>query len=163
MPERIKREYRLARIFSTVGAVFLYLLFIYCLIALVLLAAVLALHHPTTPTRSLFPALALMSHVSTAGAVLFMAEFLRRFRKAGSPFSSRQSLRLSGAAALLVVRTLIDQLVPTFDPIATSAGAVIVPQSGLDLKVIVMIVFLICLAMVVRYGDALKEDSDAFV
>lgn len=46
-------------------------------------------------------------------------------------------------------------------PIVGDAYLIISTTAGPDLKVIVMIVFLICLAMVVRYGDALKEDSDS--
>ncbi|MGQ5425960.1 hypothetical protein ACULPM_02820 [Thermophilibacter sp. ZX-H3] len=162
MPEKIKKEYGYACKISAIGATFLYALFAYCLLALIVLIVALS-SFISESVRYVFPTLALISHVSTTGAVFLLAEFLRRFRKADSPFETKQSFRLSGAALFLAIRTLIDCFVPTFNPISTSSGAVIVPQSGPDLKVVVMVVFLVCLAMVVRYGDALKEDSDAFV
>ena len=49
---------------------------------------------------------------------------------------------------------------------AMAAGFIPVSLSdapGIGILDVTMIVFLICLAMVVRYGGALKKDSDSFI
>lgn len=163
MPERIRREYRIASRFSAVGATLIYALGIYCLFTIVVfLAAFIFNPSGENNIRALWP-IAFASHISITGSVFLLAEFLRHFRDTSSPFNKQQSARLTIAALLLVIRLLIDCIVPTFDSLSVATGITLVPQSGLDLKVVVMVVFLVCLAMVVRYGDALKEDSDAFV
>ena len=48
---------------------------------------------------------------------------------------------------------------PSHQNVLQGAGGL----QGIDLKVVVMVVFLACLAMVVRYGNVLKEDSDSFL
>ena len=42
-------------------------------------------------------------------------------------------------------------------------GAAVTSQADIDLKVIAMIVFLISLSAVIRYGNALKQDSDSIL
>ena len=63
------------------------------------------------------------------------------------------------------MRTILDALNP-IGPYETSVaglGATITSQADVDLKVIAMVVFLISLSVVIRYGDALKQDSDSIL
>lgn len=104
--------------------------------------------------------------LSTTIAIALLGEFLRHFVSDSSPFGKRQSLRLLFAGLLFSLRMFIDCSTheqPYELPVTTSTSfeLILTTTAGPDLKVIVMIVFLICLAMVVRYGDALKEDSDS--
>lgn len=110
--------------------------------------------------------ISIASLASISISILLLAEFLRNFARGVTPFGTAQYCRLLIAAALLVAKTVLDSIVPPFGPVSVDG----IPSTitfdsgaGLDLKVVVMVVFLVCLAMVVRYGDALKEDSDAFV
>lgn len=93
-----------------------------------------------------------------------LAEFLRHFSK-GNPFGSGQSARLFVSGAALALRTILDALNP-IGPYETSVaglGATVTSQADVDLKVIAMVVFLISLSVVIRYGDALKQDSDSIL
>ena len=96
--------------------------------------------------------------------VILMAEFLRHFAK-GNPFGKAQSLRLFLAGVALTIRTLFDGIIPgvLFDASVPELGTAVSSQADIDLKVIAMIVFLIALSLIVRYGDALKQDSDSIL
>lgn len=96
--------------------------------------------------------------------VILMAEFLRHFAK-GNPFGRTQSLRLLLAGLALAVRTFFDALFPgaQFDTSVPELGTAVTSQADIDLKVVAMIVFLIALSLIVRYGDALKQDSDSIL
>lgn len=164
MLERIEKEFKNARKLSLIGAALLYAISLYCfLVVAVYVYSLFSIRFPVEMTGMRW-IIAFSSHASITGSVLLLAEFLRHFSAGSSPFCKAQSRRLQFAAALFLVRSVIDQIVPSFNPVPVgTTGITLVPQSGLDLKVVVMVVFLVCLAMVVRYGDALKEDSDAFV
>ena len=70
-------------------------------------------------------------------------------------------------AHVAIILLLHEALVGMYDPV----GAVSVPSSlasvqvtdapGIEVSDVTMVVFLFCLALVVRYGGALKEDSDS--
>ena len=96
--------------------------------------------------------------------MILLAEFLRNFRK-GSPFGKPQSLRLLVAGLALAVQTMANILSPSaqFQENVQELGMTVTSQSDIDLKVIAMIVFLIALSLVIRYGDALKQDSDSIL
>lgn len=96
--------------------------------------------------------------------VILMAEFLRHFAK-GNPFGKAQSLRLFLAGITLTIRTLFDGIIPgaLFDVDIPELGTAVSSQADIDLKVVAMIVFLIALSLIVRYGDALKQDSDSIL
>ena len=96
--------------------------------------------------------------------VILMAEFLRHFAK-GNPFGKAQSLRLFLAGTALTIRTLFDGMIPgvLFDASVPELGTTVSSQADIDLKVVAMIVFLIALSLIVRYGDALKQDSDSIL
>ena len=96
--------------------------------------------------------------------VILMAEFLRHFAK-GNPFGKAQSLRLFLAGTALAIRTLFDGMIPgtLFDASVPELGTTVSSQADIDLKVVAMIVFLIALSLIVRYGDALKQDSDSIL
>ena len=162
MPEKLIANYQKARMASLVGAVALYVLGTSCIATL--LIYLIAVFQIGGTAEHLFRALIpICSLLSISISVIMLAEFFRHFFTDYSPFNRRQSVRLICAAVALSIKTFLDGLLPSFEETALSAGITLVPQSGLDLKVVVMVVFLVCLAMVVRYGDALKEDSDAFV
>lgn len=61
------------------------------------------------------------------------------------------------------LRALFDAMMPMTGAPASVDAVPLVMHIDLDLKIIAVVIFLVCLAMVVRYGDALKEDSDSFV
>lgn len=69
------------------------------------------------------------------------------------------------AGLLFALRTALDAFTasPAYKASVSdgSTHVFVVAGPGPDLKVVVMVVFLICLAMVIRYGNALKEDSDS--
>lgn len=96
--------------------------------------------------------------------VILMAEFLRHFAK-GNPFGKAQSLRLFLAGIALAIRTLFDGMIPgaLFDANVPELNTTVSSQADIDLKVVAMIVFLIALSLIVRYGDALKQDSDSIL
>ena len=166
MPEKLIREYKRASIIARTGATLLYCIGL-------IGVAIAALH-----VISLLPSgqsssadvqqriLSILSALIMAGSVAMLAEFLRHFARRTAPFGHKQSLRLMLASALFALRSFLDALTPGANITVSSESVLsMVPSSQftVDLKVVVMIVFLACLAMVIRYGDALKEDSDAFI
>lgn len=163
MPEKIIRTFRSATRVSGIGAAILYGLAACCLcIACVYLFSFVNMGTDYHAVGWWLTALASTLSITLATALL--ARFLQLFCRSRSPFCARQSHRLLMAAGLFCLHSFLNSIVPPFDSMPVAfAGITLVPQSGLDLKVVVMVVFLVCLAMVVRYGDALKEDSDAFV
>lgn len=162
MPEKLIANYKKAKRASLVGAVVLYLLGASC-VATLLIYLIATCQMEGTSTHLVYGLIPVCSLASISVSVILLAEFFRHFSSDPSPFSRHQSVRLICAAVTLALKTFLDGLLPSFEATMLSAGITLVPQSGLDLKVVVMVVFLVCLAMVVRYGDALKEDSDAFV
>lgn len=165
MPEAVEKEYRLARRTSTAGAACMFLLSALSVIPLVHLVF-------TFLTSSTFQHIGaqtilatMIGLLSTTTSVFLFGRFFWHFGHRPSPFGRRQSYRLLFASILLGFRTYIDVAcpIPPMESTGIDGSNFILASTtaGPDLKVIVMIVFLICLAMVVRYGDALKEDSDS--
>lgn len=141
----------------------------YCIAAISLLMDALYLYTLTQTATLGF--LTMGQRIATAidGAtstiwMILLAEFLRNFRK-GSPFGKSQSLRLLVAGLALAVQTATNILFPSgaFQENVRELGVTVTSQSDIDLKVIAMIVFLIALSLVIRYGDALKQDSDSIL
>lgn len=164
MPENVlESSYLRARRASRVGAACMYALAVVLLAILVLTClGTRPADAPAAPLVGL-----LVRNVAAIAATVLLAEFLRKFGSEGSPFGSGQSLRLALAGALLLVHTLFDALfAPTTyavrlvdAPVPVSVGS----WSGIDPMTISLAVFFVCLGMVVRYGRALKEDSDSIV
>lgn len=165
MPEILEKTFVKARRASAVGAV--------CMYAIAILSAFnfITFLYTITSTSVLSQLteanqlIMLLTTLLTSISILLLGEFLRHFGFDSSPFGKRQSIRLLSSGVLFSIRMILESLFPEpqyFSPVSENSWNVIVTsQPGPDLKVIVMIVFLICLAMVVRYGDALKEDSDS--
>lgn len=166
MPERIQSEYRRARLAASIGTYSMYLISLFGLLILIAYCFQLpniAVLMPNSVGKIIINAAAL---VFTCISTVLLAEFFRNFSKGSSPFGKWQTVRLITAGILFTLRLAIDWTAPIdIEPALNVIGQFVqvTSQPGPDLKVVVMVVFLVCLAMVVRYGDALKEDSDAFV
>ncbi len=162
MPERLAAEYAKARQASRLGSILLYLIGFICASVFVLYLSALYL----SEIPLVWWLIPLGSLVSFLASDLFLAEFLRHFGRGSMPFGKGQYKRLLFSALFLAFRLCLDGLSPIFLNTVSLESVhqfSFVPQDGVDPKLILMVVFLVCLAMVVRYGDALKEDSDAFV
>ena len=136
--------------------------FIPFLLSLYALARTDALSDLALGTRVIF----LASNFVPLPMVWLLAEFLRKFGKSASPFGNSQSLRLVGAGVLLLTYSTMRAFTPAIGDISIVDGTIPVSLSdapGIGILDVTMIVFLICLAMVVRYGGALKKDSDSFI
>lgn len=99
-------------------------------------------------------------------ATVLLGEFFRCFRHTRSPFGTQQSRKILIAGLLFVAAAVFDSIpLASFDValFPDSSFGVASPSYGLDMKVVVLAVFLICLSFVVRYSNALKEDSDSIV
>lgn len=157
MDEHLASERRHARRWSLVGALVLHSVAAVIVVASICYyAELLRTQPPTTWQQALPEALSVLSLLVSVGSIVLVAEFLRHFCRDDAPFSRAQSVRLLGSAGLLVARTLIDLAAAAAPPLPSAEGVV-------DPKIVVLAVFLACLSMVVRYGDALKEDSDSIV
>lgn len=164
MPEAVEQEYRRAQRASKIGAGCMYALAALTLIPLILFCATGATSIDFFGGDARAFITILIGLLATSGSVSLLGSFLQHFGHCPSPFGKKQSLRILLSGVLLGLRTITDSLcdIPSRHfVISSDATLFISSQLGPDLKVIVMIVFLICLAMVVRYGDALKEDSDS--
>lgn len=159
MPERLSRDYQHAQRASRAGAGALYA------VAAISLIVGLAFCASCAPTdESSWPwTLSIIAVGVFAVAVALLAEFLRHFGQDSSPFGEKQFVRLTSAAILMSLRALFDAMMPMTGAPASVDAVPLVMHIDLDLKIIAVVIFLVCLAMVVRYGDALKEDSDSFV
>lgn len=85
-----------------------------------------------------------------------------------SPFGADQSHKLLLVGVLLVIRVIIDAIVPLGAPDSLalpglSEVAVAQTSSGFDLNTVAFAAFFFCLAAVFKYGDALQKDSDSIV
>lgn len=167
MPERLVRDYRIAQRMSRAGAIALYAIAALCLVVGIVFIVSVAQQNVSITTVIFQVGLALFTSALLIAAVTLLAEFLRHFGTDRSPFGKTQSRRLLGSAVLFSIRVLLDSFIFPVGFLPELGGSLSIPptttQINLDLKVVAVVVFLVCLAMVVRYGDALKEDSDAFV
>lgn len=153
MPEEVRDRYlaaqrsaRMATIaMSIVGALQLFIFTVY----------LLALPEPVKePIEWLRP----LAVLSTLGSTVLLASFFWCFGRDRSPFGRRQSFRLAGAGALFLMRMTLDALIPSAVANGTPG---LTEHPEVNLQIVTIIVFLGCLAMVMRYGEALKEDSDS--
>lgn len=163
MSEEIARSYRRAREVTSLGAGCMYALLLLALFNAFAIAYVAVGTDALAALPPAHVAIMLVSNFVPALQILPLAGFLRRFGS-DSPFAAAQSIRLVTSGALLLLHEV---LVGMYDPV----GAVSVPSSlasvqvtdapGIEVSDVTMVVFLFCLALVVRYGGALKEDSDS--
>lgn len=162
MREEIQREYRHAKTVSQFGCTCLYLM----AALLGALAALTCLALPQTPDPpGAHLGVGVIKQVTSLVATISLAEFLRSFGKDGRPFGRGQSVRLAVAGSLIVLSTLLDLFTPALTwsirLVDGSAPVNISTQPGIDPMMVSLAVFFACLALVVRYGNALKEDSDS--
>ncbi len=158
MLERLDRDYQRARRVARAGSAAFYGLVALCLVG-ALGYFLHALPQDLSGGRSL---VALICAAVVVAPAVPAAEFLRRFgREDRAPFGSGQSARLVAAALLMLPRALLEAAVPLEKAVSTEL-AFSLTRRGLYLRIISVTIFLVCLAMIVRYGDALKEDSDSF-
>lgn len=96
---------------------------------------------------------------------LNMQLFLWHFSRDAEPFDSHQSFRLLFVGILFVMKTILSGLIKPYDPIEVFAGPppIGLTYSGVRIGPFSMAVFVICVALVLRYGNALKQDSDSFL
>lgn len=165
MPDKIIAEYKKARSISKLGSRIMYVLATTC--TLIAVISYGAIFESGAAGISNWQIVSLLGSLTTIVSISQVASFLSHFSKGINPFSKTQSNRLILAGAAILLRLAFDSIsqVPSFSIEVGGANSFVqvTSQPGPDLKVVVMVVFLVCLAMVVRYGDALKEDSDAFV
>ncbi|MBM6675552.1 hypothetical protein H6A07_02170 [Olsenella uli] len=162
MSEEILGEYRRASRMARIGTV--------CMYAIAALFVVIALVSVSASVRDGLPrdasvAIRLLKHATAITTTVLLAEFLRHFGRSSSPFGRGQSLRLVTAGLLLVLSTMFDLfgIAPSYDVQllggTLSFGAT--SQPGINPLMFSFAVFLFCLALVTRYGNLLKEDSDS--
>ncbi len=163
MPEeKLKDSYVLARRVSCLGAICMYILAAFMLLILFVYL------YAFTQTEVLFwiepssQVLISVSNLINTLSVFLLGEFFRGFAKGRSPFGPQQSRRLLVAGLLFALQEVLDLVIitPSFS-VQVVDSVTLTTQPGPSLNTVVMIVFLICLALVVRYGNALKQDSDS--
>lgn len=162
MQEDLARTYRRAKLAATIGSVSMFVLFgAFLLILAVFLFAFLKTGSFDDMGLS-WKLLSLACMVARTLSVLLLAEFLRHFSAGKSPFGRRQSARLLVSGALLALDAVLGYLAyaaPVTRQVSDAVAAT--THGGPSLTVVVMIVFILSLAAVIRYGDALKRDSDS--
>lgn len=162
MPNSLEREYRRARKASLVGAVVMYAIAVLSLGTLILyLGGLLGAGVGDAQSASWW-ALSITVIFLFLAANLLLGRFFWCFGRDQAPFGRGQSLKLCVAGSLFAVKLVLESLVPASGPIeAVTEGMAFVPRPGFDLETLTIVAFLLCLALVVRYGDALKRDSDS--
>ena len=164
MKTSLDSEQRLAQRRSFVGAVTLYVLAALSALSTALFCLSLAQGNPPVAAAGLVEAtLLVLSQVASVVAIALLARFLHHFSRDADPFGHGQSARLVAAAVLLLAHTLADAAASALPAAALALAGPLASSLEVGLSPLVITVFLICLAMVVRYGNALKEDSDGFV
>lgn len=162
MPENILGEYRRAKRMALIGTICMYVMA--ALLAIVAFVSGSAFAQGAL-SRDASAIARLLKHASAVVATVLLAEFLRHFGRSSSPFGRGQSLRLVTAGLLLVLSTTFDLfgIAPSYDVQllggTLSFGAT--SQPGINPLMFSFAVFLFCLALVTRYGNLLKEDSDS--
>ena len=167
MQSNLLSEHKLARRGTSVGATILYAVAAVALLAealhcLVIVSAEL----PGTWGDPFFEVLLVLSQLAAIGAVGLLGGFLRHFCAHRAPFGGTQSARLIVASTLLVGCTALDVVLAcAFHPVEPAPVPLLSFAIGTQfvLRLLALAVFFGCLAMVVRYGNALKEDSDSIV
>lgn len=121
---------------------------------------------PGTWGDPVFNALLATSQVIAIITMALLGRFLRHFATDAAPFRTAQSSRLVVVTALIAGRVLLNAALRC--AYGTAGLAAIPALSGLlgaqaALGLVALGTFLACLSMVVRYGNALQEDSDSIV
>ena len=162
MSDLLEREFKRARQASVVGAVVMYAIAALSLAILLLyLRAYLKMGTGDQRYASWW-ALGITVIALFLVANLLLGWFFWHFGRGLAPFGQRQSLRLLLAALIFAVKLVLETLVPASGPIETVVeGVAVVSRPGFDLETLTIGAFLLCLALVIRYGDALKRDSDS--
>lgn len=99
-------------------------------------------------------------------ASLLFGSFFLHIHRSDKPFGSSQSLKLGIAGVLLGTKYAFDYARPGIPPIPVPHinGTLYIEQQGTaDPTVLVLIAFTIALAIVLRYANALQEDSDSIL
>lgn len=101
-----------------------------------------------------------------------LCSFFAHFSRGREPFGAAQSNRLLISALALLIKFFLDCTRDSTQPFPFTVldgsshkfyEIVLEPEKAIDPTIVMLIVFIACLALVVRYGAALKEDSDAFI
>lgn len=166
MPEALKKAYRAARTASALGSTLMYALFL-----LAVLNFIVHLYAITqTEALHALPGGSQLLLLATVFVPIplewLLAEFLRKFGHRRNPFGPAQSLRLTAAGVFTLLYAILEGIAPSLSYVSVAKGAVPIGIDGtpsLGLLDVTMAVFLVCLAMVIRYGSALKEDSDSII
>lgn len=99
-------------------------------------------------------------------ASLLFGSFFLHIHRSDKPFGSSQSLKLGIAGVLLGTKYAFDYARPGIPPIPVPHinGILYIEQQGTaDPTVLVLIAFTIALAIVLRYANALQEDSNSIL
>lgn len=164
MPEELTSNYRSARRWSRVGSVALYAVSA-LVVALVLARTVGGVFaHGPRAAAALVPEA--VSELPLVAATVLLAEFLRHVGGTGAPFGRAQRVRLLAASLTIAAKSVLDVALPLVARWALDAAGLPTADAArpsVDPVNVVMMVFLVCLAVLIRYGAALKEDSDAFL
>lgn len=165
MPEDVEQTYLKAKKASVAGSLCMYFLAVISALGCIAFIVSATNQELLGSAPYDYKLVVALCTLSTTIAITLLGEFLRHFVSDPSPFGKRQSLRLLISGLLFAIRLILDGCFPgklySLSFFANSDAIAITTQPGPDLKVVVMVVFLICLAMVIRYGNALKEDSDS--
>lgn len=162
--EELKREFDRARRVSTVGAFVMYAIAVATAVIFLIYLYVIVTAGSTSGQESAWPVAAMLSLGAFALSNLLLGRFLWCFGNGGSPFGARQTYRLCFATALLAFKLAGTVMVPSFNSLEVVPGLLsLTSQPRVDLQGVTLIVLLLSLAMVLRYGNALKEDSDSIV
>ncbi len=110
---------------------------------------------------------ALFEDALTIATFVLFAEFFRNLTKEASPFGGRQSLRLIIAAVAGLSCRVLESVV-TIGPFSSISANMPIPlvktaDSPMFFSDLAVFSFLICFALVIKYSNALKEDSDSFL
>ena len=157
MPEEVMRRLLRAQSASRIGAICMYVIAA-TLGAIALTSLFTFMGQGEVPFAPI--ARLTLSTVTT----ICLAEFLRNVRQGASPLGSGQATRVAVAGLLLLSYALLDLFGPaTSYHLDVSGGTMpvaITSQPGFNPMMLSLAGFLLCLALVVRYGGALKEDLD---
>ena len=167
MATEIEREYHRARCVVHVSTIVMYAVALLELVILVLFLCAF-LEAGVSEQMSLACWLGHFAYSIVSIMMAFcLVGFLRHFYRDPLPFGARQSQRLIVAGFLLIVTIVLGGLLPNIGeiPVSNNVSPIFVSteRGGIELNAVIHAVFLFCLAYLVRYGNALKEDSDSIL
>ena len=105
------------------------------------------------------------SLVLNALSPVVLAWFFTHFARSTNPWGKGQSIRLLVAGLMLTLELILDCIRPEGDMaiVISRPHLFLEPPFLRFLPMVAPIVFIFCLAMVVRYANALQEDSDSIL